>query len=228
MRTPCWRRRNSGRLSVAPDADARFLSWLQTRYSTLHSLPFAQAPAMLHHVPHYLAYRLGQTRGRTALLVLDGLSLQQWEVLGPSLPPELEVTETATFAWLPTLTSVSRQALISGLAPVFLPDSLRTTDREKGHWQRFLDGPRTNPEPDRLRQADAPRRDRRRPFGAIPQDARGVHRAQRRGRDHARHDVGTGGDVALAVALGRRGKAAGVAGSAGGRRVRCRHHLGPW
>lgn len=118
-------------------ADASFLGWLEARYGALHSVPFAQAPAMLHHVPHYLAYHRQQSAGKTALLVVDGLSLQQWEGVKQSLPTDLEMTEAATFAWLPTLTSVSRQALISGLEPLFFPDSFRSTDREKTHWQRF-------------------------------------------------------------------------------------------
>jgi hypothetical protein len=45
--------------------------------------------------------------------------------------------ENTCFAWLPTLTSVSRQALFSGLRPREFADSIETTSKEPQHWTRF-------------------------------------------------------------------------------------------
>jgi hypothetical protein len=45
--------------------------------------------------------------------------------------------ESAIFAWVPTLTPISRQATFAGAAPKFFPGSWRTTNQEAAHWQRF-------------------------------------------------------------------------------------------
>jgi hypothetical protein len=45
--------------------------------------------------------------------------------------------ENACFAWLPTLTSVSRQALFSGLRPREFADSIESTSQEPAQWTRF-------------------------------------------------------------------------------------------
>ena len=45
--------------------------------------------------------------------------------------------EGAVFAWMPTLTSVSRQATFAGRAPLYFPESIHSTDREPVLWRRF-------------------------------------------------------------------------------------------
>lgn len=45
--------------------------------------------------------------------------------------------ESAAFAWVPTLTSVSRQSIFAAEPPLYFPDSLETTSKERAHWLRF-------------------------------------------------------------------------------------------
>jgi hypothetical protein len=52
----------------------------------------------------------------------------------------LSYTEGQCFAWLPTLTSVSRQALFAGMTPREFADSIERTDREPALWTRFWQG----------------------------------------------------------------------------------------
>jgi hypothetical protein len=62
---------------VQGQVDATFLTWVQQRYGGLHNLPAAQ-PAMLHHIPRYLAHALCASRSaKVALVLLDGLALDQ-------------------------------------------------------------------------------------------------------------------------------------------------------
>ncbi len=49
----------------------------------------------------------------------------------------MAIQETTAFAWVPTVTSVTRQTIFAGESPFFFPDSLGTTAKEKAHWQRF-------------------------------------------------------------------------------------------
>jgi len=96
---------------------------------------------MLHHVPRALArHREDDGIGKVALIVVDGLALDQWLVLRDVLRtqcPALIYRESAVFAWLPTITSVSRQALFAGKPPLYFPHSIYTTDREPALWTQF-------------------------------------------------------------------------------------------
>lgn len=120
--------------------DEAFGQWLQTRYAGLHNQP-ADPPVMLHHVPRAIARYLGEGKSnKAALLVVDGLSLDQWVSLRESFSaqrPGLTARERAVFAWIPTITSVSRQAAFSGKAPLFFPSSIQTTDKEPSLWTQF-------------------------------------------------------------------------------------------
>src|SRR5213076_1789278 len=45
--------------------------------------------------------------------------------------------ESTAFAWVPTLTSVSRQSIFAAEPPLYFPDSFERTDRERNLWCRF-------------------------------------------------------------------------------------------
>ncbi len=122
------------------EIDAAFLGWLRRRYAPLGSrrLP---TPHHVHHVPHYIAYRRQQNDDRrVALLVLDGLALADWRIIGPAWQarhPQWRFDEHLLLAQIPTLTSVSRQALVSGLRPADFADTLNTTRTEPRQWAAF-------------------------------------------------------------------------------------------
>ncbi|MGR9398870.1 BREX-3 system phosphatase PglZ [Rhizobium leguminosarum] len=122
------------------EADERLKDWLVQHYANLPSLPAAKGPVMVHHVPRYLALRRNAGEERIALLVFDGLAMDQWIQIRERLAarvPGFSAEEGGCFAWLPTLTSVSRQALFSGLKPREFPNSIETTSQEPSLWTRF-------------------------------------------------------------------------------------------
>ena len=84
---------------------------------------------------------MGEDRtAKIALIVVDGLAMDQWLVVRDALAshrPGFRFREQAVFAWIPSLTSVSRQATFAGKAPIFFPNSIRTTDREPALWAQF-------------------------------------------------------------------------------------------
>ena len=121
------------------DTDAAFDAWLEDRYGGLSSLP-PDPPVMLHHVPRVLARHVTDTDRRAALLVVDGLALHQWAIVRQELArqrPEYRVREDAVFAWIPTLTSFSRQAAFAGHPPFHFRNSIQTTALEPRLWGRF-------------------------------------------------------------------------------------------
>lgn len=119
--------------------DEAFLRWLDDRYRTLHNQP-PVPPVMVHHLPRHMARRLSEKGGKVALVVIDGLSLDQWVVVRESLgKQDLEVAfhEDAVFAWIPTLTPVSRQSCFAGSPPLYFPRSIENTSQEATLWKRF-------------------------------------------------------------------------------------------
>jgi len=83
---------------------------------------------ILHHLPRFFARQMGEDRKfKIALIVVDGLAMDQWLVVRDALAsrqPGFRFREQAVFAWIPSLTSVSRQATFAGKAPIFLPNSI--------------------------------------------------------------------------------------------------------
>lgn len=125
---------------LVSEADYRLQEWIGKHYTDLPSLPAAKGPVMVHHVPRYLAMRRSSGEQKIALVVFDGLAVDQWIQIRECVInriPRLMFDDNACFAWLPTLTSVSRQALFSGLRPREFADSIETTSQEPKHWARF-------------------------------------------------------------------------------------------
>ncbi len=126
--------------SLQARVDNGFTAWLTKRYAGLVNLPPAP-PVMLHHLPRFLAHQVGRDRSsKTALIVVDGLAMDQWLVVREALAsrcPGFRFREQAVFAWIPSLTSVSRQAIFAGKAPIFFPNSIQTTDKEPALWTQF-------------------------------------------------------------------------------------------
>ncbi|NCP02221.1 MAG: BREX-3 system phosphatase PglZ, partial [Deltaproteobacteria bacterium] len=132
------------RLREIGDAlNTTFAGWLADHYSSLINLPPTN-PAMLHHVPRRLARDIEDSgNSRAALIVVDGLALDQWVTIRQLLQKQdanLVMRESATFAWIPTLTSVSRQSIFSGKPPLYFPSSINSTNSEEKLWKQFWEG----------------------------------------------------------------------------------------
>ena len=128
---------------ICDAVNTTFAGWLADHYSSLINLPPTN-PAMLHHVPRRLARDIEDSgSSRAALIVVDGLALDQWVTIRQLLQKQdvnLFMRESATFAWIPTLTSVSRQSIFSGKPPLYFPSSINSTNSEEKLWKQFWEG----------------------------------------------------------------------------------------
>jgi len=125
--------------SLGTQLNSLFSAWLFRHYPGLINLP-PSTPAMLHHVPRSMARSLESGQDKVALLVMDGLALDQWVTLRDCIRDEIEggvLSESATFAWVPTLTSLSRQAIFAGNPPMYFPASINGTHAEEKLWNLF-------------------------------------------------------------------------------------------
>ena len=126
--------------SLQAHIDAALVPWLKKRYAGLVNLP-PVPPVMLHHIPRFLSRHISDAKEhKVALVLVDGLSLDQWIVIRKELATKrarYRFREHAVFAWIPTITSVSRQAAFAGKPPIYFPNSIHTTDKEPALWTQF-------------------------------------------------------------------------------------------
>lgn len=125
---------------LAENLDQTFLAWLQPHYSALGAqrLP---VPKHVFHIPHFLAYQrsIGAIQ-KFALLVLDGLSLTDWFIIAKqwkSRHPAWSMQTDMLLAQVPSITSISRHALISGLRPADFASDLEHIPSETRAWEVF-------------------------------------------------------------------------------------------
>jgi len=133
--------------TVGETINARFGGWLARHFASLINLP-PVSPVMVHQIARRLARDLeAGTSQRLALIVMDGLALDQWVSIRQHLQggdggrrrPWI-IREAAAFAWIPTLTSVSRQAIFAGRPPLYFPTSIQSTNGEERLWKQFWEG----------------------------------------------------------------------------------------
>lgn len=124
--------------SLNRNIDLQFENWLQESFGKVINQPTIRYPKILHKVPDWLDLRVRKDK-KVCLLVMDGMGFQQWLYLKESILtiPDVKVEERGIFAFIPTITSISRQSLFSGKLPRSFPNSLLTTSREKALWQAY-------------------------------------------------------------------------------------------
>lgn len=121
--------------AIEVEMDILFELWMIRNYGGLQNLPYLPKPVMLHQVPHYIAIK---HHAKMAMVVLDGMSYVQWTQIRRHLQTiNFIFEEQSVFAWIPTSTSFSRQALFTGEMPVYFPHTLGTTRKEEAVWKLF-------------------------------------------------------------------------------------------
>lgn len=116
-------------------ANKTFEQWMLMKYQQLRTLPVVPKPKMVHQIPHYLAKKIEK---KVALIVLDGMNFTQWHYIKETLTKQMwSFEEDAVFAWVPSVTSVSRQSIFSGLEPLRFADTIGSTRKEKALWSAF-------------------------------------------------------------------------------------------
>ena len=140
-----------------------FGQWMMQRYGSLHNLPYHQQPVMVHQIPRFMAVERARKKiTKIALLVLDGLAFDQWLLLKKNLEAcdkAWRFRESTAFAWVPTLTSVTRQSIFAGEPPLYFPDSSGNDIEGESPLAAVLGGPGCSA--NRCRSGHEPRRPQR-------------------------------------------------------------------
>ncbi len=131
-------------------SDLQLQEWVAAKhYADLSTLSFHNGPVMVHRIPDFLSSRKKAIGAeKIALLVFDGLALDQWVQIRERLvdtTKRFSFDEGTTFAWLPTVTSVSRQAIFSGRKPREFEESIGHTNKEESLWKAYWQEQGFNP-----------------------------------------------------------------------------------
>lgn len=126
--------------AIAPAIDDALFRWLSASFDGLSSNSFATAPSIVHQVAPHMAHRRRLGERRQALIVVDGIALDQWMILERRLRAtrdDVLIDTKSCFAWLPTVTGVSRQAIFTGDQPRAFAKTIGSTSPEPASWRRF-------------------------------------------------------------------------------------------
>jgi hypothetical protein len=105
--------------------DAEFEKFIFDGYQKLSGETNKHAPAILPKVIDFISH------GKTALIVVDGMSLFDFEVISRYLEG-IDYEYHCTYALIPTTTAISRQGLLSGKYPRELENPFTLSQEEKG------------------------------------------------------------------------------------------------
>lgn len=115
--------------------DTPWLGWLQQHYAALLSRTVLN-PASVHKVAPFLAAHSVEAGSKVLLLVLDGLGVAQWQQIVHTLGLT-PIEDRRVLAGLPTMTTISRQAIFAGALPATFADTIHRTDTEPARWTSF-------------------------------------------------------------------------------------------
>ena len=99
-------------------ANNAFLRFISSGYEQLTEESNLRFPTIVTNVLRFIT---GRMHKKTALIVIDGMSLFDFEVISKSFS-KTKYEYDSTFAMIPTVTPISRQSLLSGKYPSELSD----------------------------------------------------------------------------------------------------------
>jgi len=126
---------NLGSLLIS--LERAFKEWLMNNYKRLSASYHADSPVMLHKTNEYIHFR----GNKLALIVVDGMSLVNWLTFEKEDDvPGFSYDVSCVFAFIPTITAVSRLSLFSGKLPSEMSKPFVLANEEKewrAYWKQY-------------------------------------------------------------------------------------------
>lgn len=101
-------------IDIEKEINSPFQDYLKQSYSSFHSSNYFKSPKIVSKILPFIA---NQKIEKQALLVIDGMAYWQYEMLKKELDKSLIINEGSTYAWIPSITQLSRQAIFRGANP---------------------------------------------------------------------------------------------------------------
>ncbi|MBP3886033.1 MAG: BREX-3 system phosphatase PglZ [Cellulosilyticum sp.] len=114
--------------------------WVTTKYDSIHSVSHSSEPIVVHKILDYLEIYRIRNNTKIMLLVMDGMSIENYYLIKEYIEDKtFSYKENGCIAMIPTLTTISRQAIFSGVMPLYFEESLFKTDKEEMAFKRFFE-----------------------------------------------------------------------------------------
>ncbi len=110
-----------------------FSNFLISNYNSLANRSYFKHPVMLNKVIEYILLN----HEKVALIVMDGMSVLDWQIIDEQL--EVSAYTNYSFALIPTITSISRQSLLSGKLPVEHTKPFSLSNEKKQFIENLVD-----------------------------------------------------------------------------------------
>jgi len=124
---------------VRSSIKARFKEWVLSSYSSQQTRAVSTQPYMVNHIPLFMKRQVAERNAKIALVVLDCMGWDAWVMIRDhlnSVMRSLEMTETSVLAQVPSITSISRQAIFAGAPPRNFVKNIATSSEAK-LWRTF-------------------------------------------------------------------------------------------
>jgi len=113
----------------------KFKNFILTKYSGLSSLSSYHSPVLLNKTMSYIF----RNSKKPAIIVMDGMSIRDWLIISEELK-DIKYKYNSTYAIIPTITSISRQSLLSSRLPIEINKPFSLTDERS----MFIDNSKEN------------------------------------------------------------------------------------
>lgn len=114
----------------------RFQEWLRANFDLQANRSYFNGPKIVSQINNYLNSK--EADNKVALVVMDGMSFTQWATVQSYLSKKGYTSSVKpVLSMIPSVTSVSRQAIFAGLLPRQFADSIDTTNKEPLRWTNF-------------------------------------------------------------------------------------------
>lgn len=101
-------------IDIEKEINSPFQDYLKLSYSSLNSSNYFKSPKIVSKILPFIA---NQKIEKQALLVIDGMAYWQYEMLKKEIKNSLISNEGSTYAWIPSITQLSRQSIFRGSNP---------------------------------------------------------------------------------------------------------------
>jgi len=119
---------------IETSLNSRFQRFIANTYGSLFSMSGVRKPVVVSRILEHINAKPATKR---ALLVIDGMSYWQWNVLGKALADAgIHYSSNASLAYIPTITAWSRQAIFKGDKPDLSADNTKEATLFEGYWTK--------------------------------------------------------------------------------------------
>jgi len=112
--------------------NTRFQRFIDNTYGSLFSLSGVRTPVVVSRILEHINAKPSKKK---ALMVIDGMSFWQWNLLSKRLSDEgINCSTNASLAFIPTITAWSRQAIFKGDKPDLFEDNSKEAKLFEAYW----------------------------------------------------------------------------------------------